>query len=73
MYELRIFGSILLIRSISHDFSDINGDLIKCNDSDKILKCSMKKVQISEFIKNNQISATHRSYTNLILGILANQ
>ena len=37
-----IFGSILVIRAISQDFSDINGDLIECNDSDKILKFQRK-------------------------------
>ena len=33
-----IFGSILLIRAISQDFSNINGDLIEYDDSSKILK-----------------------------------
>lgn len=37
-----IFGSILVIRAISQDFSDVNGDLIECNDSDKILKFQRK-------------------------------
>jgi len=37
-----IFGSILLIRSISHDFSDCNGDLIEYNNSNKILKFQRK-------------------------------
>ncbi|GAH29800.1 unnamed protein product, partial [marine sediment metagenome] len=37
-----IFGSILIIRAISQDFSDVNGDLIECNDSDKILKFQRK-------------------------------
>ncbi|MBA7506430.1 hypothetical protein ES706_05121 [subsurface metagenome] len=37
-----IFGSILVIRAISQDFSDVNGDLIEYNDSDKILKFQRK-------------------------------
>ncbi len=37
-----IFGSILVIRAISQDFSNVNGDLIECNDSDKILKFQRK-------------------------------
>ncbi len=37
-----IFGSILVIRAISQDFSDVSGDLIECNDSDKILKFQRK-------------------------------
>ncbi|MBA7681889.1 hypothetical protein ES703_90231 [subsurface metagenome] len=38
-------------------------------DISEVFECSMKKEEISEFMKSNQISTTHRSYTNLILGI----
>jgi len=37
-----IFGSILVIRAISQDFSDINGDLIDYNQSDKTLRFQRK-------------------------------
>jgi len=38
-------------------------------DISEVFECSIKKEEISEFMKNNQISTTHRYYTNLILGI----
>jgi len=38
-------------------------------DISEVFECSIKKEEISEFMKNNQISTTHHSYTNLILGI----
>jgi hypothetical protein len=39
------------------------------NEISKILGCDLNSNKVSEFMKKNQISSTHRSYTNLILGI----
>ena len=39
------------------------------NEISEVLECALSNEKISDFMKNNQISATHRHYTNLLLGI----